>query len=156
GRPEVQVKPRALRDPAVRQALYRGIDRQAVADAIGLGTFEPADSWIPAADPRRPALAQSILQYPFDAQRAERELQALGWRRGPDGILINGEGERFEFELRTYPDAFAPSLLAVTGDSLKSIGVAATQKINTPPQMNDREFLSLFPGMQFSDNPGSS
>jgi peptide/nickel transport system substrate-binding protein len=157
-RPEAQVMPEALRDRSVRQALYRAIDRQAVAEAIGSGTIETADSWIAANDPRRknPVLAQSIAQYPFDPQRAERELQQAGWRRGTDGVLVNQAGDRFEFELRTFPDAFAPALLAVTADSLKGIGVSALQRVNTPQQMNDREFLSLFPGLQFSDNPGLS
>jgi peptide/nickel transport system substrate-binding protein len=155
-RPEVTPKPRALRDPRVRQALYRAIDREVITEAIGSGTMQSADSWIPPQDPRRQTLAPSIIQYPYDRQRAERELQALGWQRGSDGVLTNQDGERFEVELRTYPDAFAGQLLAVTGDFFKNVGVAAQQSVNTPQQMNDREYLSLFPGLQYSDNPGRS
>jgi peptide/nickel transport system substrate-binding protein len=153
-RSELAVTPRALLDPQVRQALYRAIDRASVAEAIGPGVIEPADSWIPAQDPRRqvPAFSQSIIQYPLDPQRAERELQALGWRRGGDGILVNAEGDRFEFELRTFPDAYAERLLAVTGDHLKSIGIATRHKISTPQEMVNNEYRSQFLGMQFGDN----
>jgi peptide/nickel transport system substrate-binding protein len=151
---EVQVTPRALRDPPVRQALYRALDRPAVAEAIGSGAIQPADSWIAADDPRRqtPAFAQSIIQYSLDPARAERELQNLGWRRGADGILVNAEGERFEFELRMFPDAYAERLLAVTGDQLKGIGVATVQKISTPQQMVDNQYRSQFTGLQYGDN----
>ncbi|MEA2640707.1 MAG: peptide/nickel transport system substrate-binding protein [Chloroflexota bacterium] len=152
--PGIEVHPAALKDPAVRRALYRAIDRQAIVDAISLGLSPAADSWILPWDQRRqnPAFNAAIIQYPYDPAQAERDLADLGWRRGADGMLQNGAGERFEYDLLTYPDAFADNLLSVMTEQQKRIGVAVNPKINTPQQMNDREYLSTFHGLGIAQN----
>jgi ABC-type transport system substrate-binding protein len=94
-RPEF-ANPAYLLDRRVRQALYRGFDREAYNEALHLGLGMPADSWIPPDDPRRqtPAFRDSIVQYPYDPTQAVRELEALGWRRGNDGMLVNAAAQR--------------------------------------------------------------
>lgn len=153
-RPEVDVRPAMLRDRLVRQALYRAIDRQAFSEGTSLGLSPVADSWIPPEDLRRqgPAFRDAIMQYPFDPVRAERDLGALGWRRGPDGILTNQASERFEFEIRNTPSADAELALGVLADSLRRIGVSVTQTIVSPQLTADREYRALYSGMELGSN----
>jgi peptide/nickel transport system substrate-binding protein len=153
-RPDV-VTLKALLDRPVRQALYRALDREAANQVATQGLAQVADSWIPPDDPRRqmPAFRDAIVQYPFDLARAQRELEDLGWRKGPDGILVNPAGERFEFEIRLKPESYAPGQLAVFADTYKKIGVSIIQTIKTPQQMTDREWTTLYPGMRAPGNP---
>lgn len=153
-RPEVEVKPLALRDRAVRQALFRGLDREALAVAVSLGLSPVADSWAPPDDARRQiaSFRDSIILYPYDPARAQRELEALGWRRGADSIYVNQAGERFEFEIRNTPSAEAELSLNVLGDSYKRIGVSILQTIVSPQRARDREYRSLYTGMELTSN----
>lgn len=150
---DMDVRPVALRDPAVRRALFQAIDREAVGESDHLGLAPLADSYIPPDDPRRqiPEFRASIIQYPLDRDRALRELEGLGWRRGGDGVLVNQNGERFEFELRGLGgepvDTFAPVVL----DSLRRIGVVANLNLQAA-QGRDRSFTALSSGMEFGSN----
>ena len=152
-RPDV-VSLKALLDRPVRQALYRSLDREGANQVATQGLAQIADSWVPPDDPRRqlPIFRDAIVQYPFDLTRAQRELEDLGWRKGPDGILVNPTGERFEFEIRLKPESYAPGQLAVFADTYKKVGVSIIQTIKTPQQMTDREYTSLYPGMRAPAN----
>jgi peptide/nickel transport system substrate-binding protein len=143
-----------LLERPVRQALYRALDREGASQVATQGLGPIADSWILPDDPRRqhPAFRDVITQYPFDLARAQRELEELGWRKGPDGILVNAAGERFEYEIRLKPEAYAPGELAVFADAYKKIGVSIIQTIKTPQQLTDREFTTLYPGMRAPAN----
>ncbi|MFJ6725391.1 ABC transporter substrate-binding protein [Streptomyces sp. NPDC091281] len=77
---------RELLDPDVREALERGVDRQRIADVVFGGYATPYANLISpmAGDWRDPA----IKPLPFDLDAANRALDALGYRRGEDGIRI--------------------------------------------------------------------
>lgn len=151
-RPDV-VSLKALLERPVRQALYRGLDRQGATDVKSQGLGPIADSWILPDDPlRQTAYRDAITQYLYDLARAQRELEDMGWRKGSDGILVNPAGERFEFEIRLRPEHQAAGELAVFADSYKRMGVSIFQTIKTPLQLTDREFTTLFPGMRAPAN----
>lgn len=149
---EVVVRPPALRDARVRQALYRGLDREELTQAVLYGFGKVADSWIPPDDLRRqhPALRDAIVQYPYDPLRAQRELEALGWAKGADGVLASPAGERLEFELRHTPTALADAKLNIIRDIWKRIGVQINPLIVAPQRTADREYRSLHPGWEIT------
>jgi peptide/nickel transport system substrate-binding protein len=149
---EVVVKPGALRDIRVRQALYRGLDRNELAQAVFFEYAKVADSWVPPDDPRRqvPVFRDAVVQYPYDPTRAQRELEEVGWPRGSDGIRVNAAGERFELELRHTPTGASEAKLNITADIWKRIGVQANPFIVAPQRTADREYRSLHPGWEFT------
>lgn len=73
----------AFADPAVRQALYYGMDKDAVISSIYYGlpketeTFLPPESWAFNAD---------LPKHVYDPAKAQQILDAAGWKPGPDGI----------------------------------------------------------------------
>lgn len=89
----------ALADKRVRQALSWGLDR---AELVRLGTdglSEPAPSWL-ASNPAYPKAKQDGYTR-YDPQRANRLLDAAGWRRGPDGMR-GKDGKPLTFRFWTW------------------------------------------------------
>ena len=86
-----------LRDLAVRRAMVRAIDVDALIEKITHGVGERAYDVLPPGTlgyVRNPPV-------PFDPTAARRELDAAGWRSGADGVRRRG-GERLSFAL-IYP-----------------------------------------------------
>lgn len=73
----------ALKDPSVRQALYYGMDKKSIIDAIYYGLPTPTESFLPrqswAFNPDLPKQA-------FDQAKARQILDAAGWKPGAGGI----------------------------------------------------------------------
>jgi peptide/nickel transport system substrate-binding protein len=149
-RPEV-AKPRALLDRRVREALYRGLDRQTLSEVMTRAKGPVADSWIPPEDPRRQTVFKdAIPQYPFDPTRAMRDLEEIGFRRGPDGILITPDGERFEQELRKTPIPTAEIQLGIMRDSWRKMGVETVPLIMPAALTGDPAYRASYPGWDIS------
>jgi peptide/nickel transport system substrate-binding protein len=120
-----------LDDARLRRALTMAVDRQTLVDAylFGFGTVadgpvSPAHPWHVASNP-----------ITYDPEEAARQLDALGWVRGPDGVRARN-GERLAFDL-----------LMVSGDNameqmiqaqLARVGVAIRIR-----QLELASFLSL-------------
>jgi ABC-type transport system substrate-binding protein len=85
----------ALRDPLVRQALAYGIDRVAIARAIGALNFDPVsrsapqDSMVFAKSSRH--YRPNWSRYRHREARARQLLEQAGCRPGTDGIYICGD-----------------------------------------------------------------
>jgi ABC-type transport system substrate-binding protein len=74
-----------------------------------------------------------------------------GWVRGGDGVLARRDsGERFELQVRNRPGSATEREIVVLNDYWKSVGVAGTVVPPTPSQVNDREWLATYPGVQMS------
>jgi len=82
-------------DSSVREALFRAVDRKAIADKLMQGTVEVADSPI---NPSSPYHFDGVPSVGFDPERARSMLDAAGWRPGADGIRER-DGVRFSFTM---------------------------------------------------------
>jgi len=88
-------------DVRVRRAMLHAIDREEIVRTLFRG--EEAVVHVPFS-PRRPQFARAdaaVVKYEYNPQRAQALLAEVGWTRGPDGVLLNSQGERFSFEART-------------------------------------------------------
>lgn len=87
----------AMREKAVRQALYYAMDKQAIIDALyygvpeGTESFMPRESWAFNAD---------LPKHVHDPERANALLDEAGWERGDDNIRSKN-GVPLEFTIST-------------------------------------------------------
>ena len=75
-RPYDVERPGFFENPAVRQAVARCVDRQAILEALGDGPWQLADSYLP---PSHPLYQPAAAQYSFDPQAGMALLEAAGW-----------------------------------------------------------------------------
>jgi peptide/nickel transport system substrate-binding protein len=82
-----------FKDPAVREALYAAMDRNAIIDALYYGVPSVTETFMPRQsfyfNPNLPAQE-------FNLERARKLLYDAGWVPGPDGIRVK-DGVRLSF-----------------------------------------------------------
>lgn len=78
---------------AVRQALYYGMNKKAIIDAIYYGLPTPAESFLPK---QSWAYDAGLPKQEYSPAKANQILDAAGWVRGSDGIRSKG-GVRLAF-----------------------------------------------------------
>jgi len=111
-----------LRDKRVRQAIAHALDRTALAEISCAGGRQPvAHSWI---SPNHPAAHPSIKKYAYDPARARALLTEAGLTLGPDGILRDAAGKRFEISIMTTSgNAVREQVEQVMKEQLKQVGI---------------------------------
>ncbi len=146
--PAVQQTP-ALLDPQVRAALMFSMDRASISEVIQNGHREfIANSLLPPGDRLFDATKDSFALFPYDQARSRSILERLGWRMGGDQVLVSPSGERFTTNLWTTEGGGRE--IALVGDYLKQIGIGAEQYVIPGARVRDREYRSLYPGMETS------
>ncbi|KQZ63187.1 ABC transporter substrate-binding protein [Rhizobium sp. Root149] len=112
-----------LSDVKAREALSLAIDREGLATAILRYPAAATQLFPPSLGIWHDA---SLSPLSYDPEKAEGLLASLGWKKGPDGILVK-DGKRFALTLTTYPDRpELPLLAAVLQEQWKEIGVEVT------------------------------
>ena len=87
-----------LADKRVRQALLYGLDRKTLIQQVYQGKQIVADSYV---NPLDWCYDPDVKTYPFDLDKAKALLAEAGWKPGPDGVLVNAAGKRFDVEIMT-------------------------------------------------------
>jgi peptide/nickel transport system substrate-binding protein len=142
-------QPTDLRDPRVREALMRAIDRPALAQAV-FGEFGlVADSWVHPSFTKYQQLQSAVTKYPHDPGRARALLEEAGWRPGADGVLEKG-GQKFNLMMRDNDGDNDPLII---GANWKQIGINATYEQRTAAALRDRQDRATFSGVDVSSNP---
>ena len=128
---EVQYLAFNLRDPLlskveIRQAIACAIDRRLIISTLLRGHAQPAASLLP---PTHWAWTADVERYDYDQARAERLLDAAGYRRGADGV-------RFHLTMKTSTTEDARLLAAVLQQELARVGIAL--------QLRSYEFATFY------------
>ncbi len=136
---------KAIQERAVRQGLYEAIDRNAYADVIVGAPDHAAHAILPPDDQLYPYVQDGFKNaYPYSPDRALATLLEGGWRRGPDGLLVNSAGEHLKIVIQS---GLGIQKQAVTvNDMWHTIGVDSQISTNSPARVSDREFAQTFPG----------
>lgn len=147
-RPEFSMPRNGFTVRGVRQALYQGLDRQALADAMTEGASPPADSWYAPNDPVRKDVEAFIPQFPYHPARAQSLLEEAGWVRGGDGALVHqSTGERFQTYLQVRPGTEPQKAGQIIGDQWKALGVQLELEVLSGPRLRDQQHLAHRPGL---------
>lgn len=110
-----------LGDVAVRRAMMYAWDRYGVAHGLRHDAASVASSVEPTAirfwhDDR-------VAPYPFDPPRAERVLDAAGWRRGSDGVRAKN-GTRLAYVLSLPNTTLGKDIAAEFQADMRAVGIA--------------------------------
>ncbi len=87
-----------LGDKRVRQALLYGLNRDALIRQVYQGKQLVADT---SVNPLDWCYDAGVKKYPYDPAKAEALLAEAGWKKGPDGNLVNAEGKPLTLEIMT-------------------------------------------------------
>lgn len=132
-----------LADRRVRQALMLGLDRPAMVRQLFADPRPIADSFLAPVNLSVPTTDHT---YPSDPARAEALLAEAGYRRGPDGILLDPAGRRFSI---TLVSSSAQQKYVQQGEWLKQawgrLGIETKLDFVSP----DRLFAEILPRRQF-------
>jgi peptide/nickel transport system substrate-binding protein len=130
-----------LKEPAVRQALAHGLDKEGIAKAVMAGLVGPLHAALP---PAHWAHNKGVKVYAFDPSRAGQLLDGAGWKPGADGIRTkDGKPLRVEI-LNIAGEAERQQVVQIVQAGWKQIGVdAAIKTIDGPafpPTMSKGDF----------------
>lgn len=90
-----------LSDLRVRRGLAHALDRDSLSRDLFSSLQAVCDIWVSPRRPQFTAVDAAITKYPYDPARSRQLLEDAGWQTGIDGILINGQGQRFVIDGRT-------------------------------------------------------
>ncbi len=132
-----------LSDARVRQALSYAIDKQAIVKNILKGDGRVATG------PINPLLGAyynaNVDAYPYSLEKAQGLLAEAGWKKGPDGVLANGKGEKFTLLFngpKGYP--VMEQVITYAQQQYQKLGAAVTLDIVDWPvhlkKYHDREY----------------
>jgi len=118
-------------DAAVRQALYLGLDRQALVDDVLMGQ---------AILPKSPLLPgtwayteENLPDYSYDPQRSIDVFAEAGWyRQGGAGSLRNTDGRIMTFSLMTASEPQELAIAEAVASQWQTMGISVTIEVVPP------------------------
>ncbi|MDR7518494.1 MAG: peptide ABC transporter substrate-binding protein [Armatimonadota bacterium] len=110
-----------LKDKRVRWAIAHAIDRETIVRTLFQGKQPVAHAWLP---PRHPGSNPNVKKYAYDPARARALLAEAGFTMGPDGILRDPRGRRFEMTfMTTAGNAPREQTQQIIKEQLKAVGI---------------------------------
>jgi peptide/nickel transport system substrate-binding protein len=137
---------KALGDIQVRKALVHSIDREALVKQLYPGVSEVAHAWRPSNAPDSAPYKKRMIKYDYDPAKAEQLFAEAGWTKGPDGMLRNAGGEKFELEVRALAGYKDP--LIIVADYWKRAGLDVKLLFVPEARENENEWMAKFPGIR--------
>lgn len=135
-----------LADPAVRKAVFQGIDRAQLGKILHQGldySEEPPGSLnlLPFQEGYQDNFSKVIT---FNADEAKKGLDAAGWTAGPDGVRTrNGQPLQFTY-VNTGDDPVGKAAATATAAMMKNIGITLDIR-----QVPSAEFSAILKGRTF-------
>jgi peptide/nickel transport system substrate-binding protein len=148
----LEAEPAIVSDARFRRALLHALNRQEMADTLQGGLVAVAHSLVHPDDPAHQAIEKRIVAYDFDPRKAVQGIEALGYRRGGDGLFRDPAGQILQVEMRVTAgrDLTTKTALAVR-DYWQQVGVTAEANIVPQQRSQDRRYMSTFPGFYMAN-----
>jgi len=144
--PEWAKLPEMGRDPRVRQALYMGVDRDSLREALFPGFDDTeSDTYMLKKDPRAPVVGKPFARYPFDPARAVQVLAGTSFARASDGRIFNPAGEQVQVPIRGDRAFFKEAQIA--GDGWRRMGFDVAEEVQSPELAGRADYRAQFPGL---------
>ncbi|HHY16517.1 MAG TPA: hypothetical protein GX524_00425 [Firmicutes bacterium] len=92
----LNVKKPLFSDKRVRQAIAYAIDKEDIANTVTYGLCKAAYNIYASSGPHAWVYNENAPRYEYNPEKAKEILADLGWKPGPDGVLVK-DGQRFSF-----------------------------------------------------------
>lgn len=126
-------------------ALSYAIDRQAIVDAVLLGHGEAAYSPLQRSVYHNPDMEKFL----YDPEKAQEELEKLGWKKGASGIYEK-DGKPLEFTINCMEgDQVRVDMASICAQQFKQIGVNVSVKVNAETDWNSQDAFLIGWGSPF-------
>jgi peptide/nickel transport system substrate-binding protein len=110
-----------LKDRRVRWAIAHAIDRESMVKTLFQGRQPVSHTFFA---PKHFAYNPNVKKYNYDPTRARQLLAEAGFTAGPDGILRDARGRRFEMTIMTTSgNSTREQIEQIIKDQLKQVGI---------------------------------
>lgn len=136
--------PPILLNVQFRRALYMAIDRQQMVDEFTYGLSQVLHAQISPFEPEWPSVEPRVVRYPYDPRRGGQMIEELGFRRGSDGMFVDGTGKVLSVQIMSTQDDYNAKPQVAIADMWKRIGVTPDIEVVTPQKQRDLEYRANF------------
>jgi len=110
-----------LKDKRVRQAIAHSINRDELSTKLFYGKQPVAHTWLPE---RHEGFNSNVKKYAYDPARARQLLAEAGFTMGPDGIMRDSKGQRFEISIMTTAgNASREQVEQIIKEQMRAVGI---------------------------------
>ncbi len=141
--------PAVVGNAQFRRAMMYAIDRQEMSNSLQGGLAPVAHSFISPSEALWKEVESAVVKYDYDPRRAAQILEGLGYAKGSDGMLRDGQNQQLALEIRTTGGDASPQGMLIIADFWQQLGIAVDPVVIAPQRQADGEYRANFPGFQF-------
>ncbi|MBM2810058.1 MAG: hypothetical protein HW416_817 [Chloroflexi bacterium] len=146
--PEWGGPPELQRDVRTRAGLAYATDTEGLRAALFPGYPDTeGDTFLLKGDPREPVVGRPFARYRHDPAQALRQFADAGWRRAPDGRMLDAAGKQVRLQLRA-PSSDREKEVSIVAQNWREIGFDAEEELVPAALRRDNEHIVKFPGME--------
>jgi peptide/nickel transport system substrate-binding protein len=152
-RPEMAASP-AFFDVRVRRALTHAIDKQAINDALIGGKAILTDGLLSPLSDYYPAIAPTVVKYPYDVRRAQQLLEEAGLQRSGEDMYVAPDRSPIRLEIRVIANPTQEAENAIIVDGYRRLGIDAVGIVFPVSQLRDAQAVATFSGLHTTGATG--
>jgi peptide/nickel transport system substrate-binding protein len=149
----VQLRPEHVESPAllnlaVRRAVRLGMDAATAVEVLTEGKALLTHTIVSPRVDYYAEIERAIETYAYDPRRAQQLMEEAGFRKGPDGFFVGGDGKPIQFSVASSAGERQEQEVAVYVDNLRRAGFDVSQRVVSVQQIRDPRNRALIPGLQ--------
>jgi peptide/nickel transport system substrate-binding protein len=146
--------PAILQNVEFRRALYRSLDRKALAELLAYGYSDPAESSIQPTFLEYKSIEPQIVHYQYDVRGAQQTIESLGYSKGNDGMYRDAANQPLSIEvMATADDTNSKAAFAVL-EYFRQAGVTPAPEIVPNQRARDLEYRANFRSFALQSGQG--
>lgn len=131
-----------------RKALWHALNREEMAQSLGLGLAPAAAVGMSLEDPLYKEVEPGLVRYDYDPRKAISMIEGLGYSRGGDGTFRDASGQPLQVGLRTTEREVNVGVVLTSADYWKRIGIQAEPEVVSEARVSEREWYARFPAFR--------
>lgn len=146
--------PAILANVEFRRALYRSLDRKALAELLAYGYSDQADSSIQPTFAEYKHIEPQIVRYQYDVRRAQTAIEALGYAKGGDGMYRDAANQPLSIQIMATADDTNSKAAFATLEYFRQAGVTPAPEIVPNQRARDLEYRATFRSFALQSGQG--